>query len=176
MKDSLNEFVFSNKYKIRKLCLDDVKMIYDLCKDNKSYYQYCPPFVTFESIKEDLEALPPGVAMDQKYFVGYFDNEELVAIMDLIFAYPQKDIVFIGLFMLNKEKQGKGIGSVIIDDLKICLNEQGYMAIHLAWIKGNLQAEHFWLKNGFYALEERNSLDGHLVIYGECILKKKLSF
>ena len=148
-------------------------MIYDLCKDNVLYYRYCPPFVSFESIKEDLEALPPGKVSGQKYFVGYFDNDKLVAIMDLIDAYPKKEIVFIGLFMIDKKYQGKGVGSLIIDDLKAYLKKTGYMAIRLAWIKGNPQAEHFWLKNGFCPLEERKSLDGHLVIYGEYRLKKE---
>ena len=40
--------------------------------------------------------------------------------MDLIVKYPNKDTVFIGFFMVDKEHCGQGIGSKIIED---CLKE-----------------------------------------------------
>ena len=30
----------------------------------------------------------------------------------------------------------------------------GFRTIRLAWVKGNPQAEHFWIKNGFESLKE----------------------
>lgn len=39
----------------------------------------------------------------------------LVAIMDLIIAYPDANTAFIGLFMMDSDYQGKGIGSLIIN-------------------------------------------------------------
>ena len=35
--------------------------------------------------------------------------------MDLIIAYPDANMAFIGLFMMDSDYQGKGIGSLIIN-------------------------------------------------------------
>lgn len=37
--------------------------------------------------------------------MGFFDNEILVAVMDLILSYPVEDTAFIGLFIMNVEYQ-----------------------------------------------------------------------
>ena len=48
---------FSNHYQVRKLTDNDLDVIYQLCIKNTLYYQYCPPLVTIESIKEDMKNL-----------------------------------------------------------------------------------------------------------------------
>ena len=74
----------SKTFYVRKLDKDDIEMIYDLSYKNHIYYQYHPPFVTRESILDDMKALPPGKSYDDKYYIGFFENDSLVAIMDLI--------------------------------------------------------------------------------------------
>lgn len=61
-------------------------------------------------------ALPPNVSIENKYYIGFFKNEKLIAIMALILQYPNVDTAFIGLFMMDEHEQGKGIGSKIISD------------------------------------------------------------
>lgn len=36
----------------------DVEKIYELYRKNTLYYEYCPPFVTENSIRQDMQALP----------------------------------------------------------------------------------------------------------------------
>lgn len=67
----------SKTYYVRKLDKNDVEMIYDMSCKNHIFYQYHPPFVTRESILEDMEALPPGKGYDDKFYVGFFENESL---------------------------------------------------------------------------------------------------
>ena len=43
---------------MRILDRNDVDLIYAMSCENKIYYQYHPPFVTKESILEDMKALP----------------------------------------------------------------------------------------------------------------------
>lgn len=69
--------------------------------------------------------------------------------------------------MINKSVHNKGIGSKIIYDLEKYLKASNYSSIRLAWAKGNPQAEHFWIKNGFLALEEILSTDAKKVILAE---------
>ena len=74
----------SQRYDVRKLNFDDVEMIYTFCKRNTQYYEYCGKEITIELIENDLEITPPGIPDEQKYYIGFFDNNKLVAIMDLI--------------------------------------------------------------------------------------------
>lgn len=158
---------FSKKYETKKLSCEDVNEIYDLCLTNPLYYDYCPPAATKESILEDLSALPPNVTMEDKYFVGFFEKERMVAVMDLIDGYPEEKIVFIGFFMTDASVQNKGLGSAIISEVIDYLKSMYYLAIQLAWVKGNPQAEHFWLKNGFLAIKETSSTAADHVILAE---------
>lgn len=43
-----------------------------------------------------LVSLPPKVKIDDKYFVGYFESDKLIAVMDLIDGYPDKKTALLG--------------------------------------------------------------------------------
>ena len=144
----------SKTFYVRKLDKDDIEMIYDLSYKNHIYYQYHPPFVTRESILDDMKALPPGKSYDDKYYIGFFENDSLVAIMDLILDYPTKGIAFIGLFMTNIQYQHKGIGSNIISEITMSLKSLGYRKIRIGVDKGNPQSYSFWSKNNFNVVSE----------------------
>lgn len=150
----MDELLFSKKYNVRKLQKNDIDQIYDLCSKNHLYYQYCPPYVTRKSIELDMSALPDNVDFKDKYYVGYFKNGKLIAILDLIDGYPKKDIVFIGFFMVDSTIQKSGIGSAIVNELIDYLTTLEYKEVRLGWINGNPQAEHFWIKNGFCPIKE----------------------
>ena len=96
----------SNKYDIRFLTDADIDMIYGLAVGNPLFYRFCPPFVTKESIADDMRALPPNKSHEDKYYIGFFNRTKLVAIMDLIVGFPNPSTAFIGLFMVDKSEQG----------------------------------------------------------------------
>ena len=158
---------FSNTYDVRRLEEADVLMVYELCQANKMYYQYCPPFVTEQSILDDMNALPPGKAMDDKYYIGFLEDNKLVAVMDLINAFPDEETVFIGFFMTDTSEQNKGVGSNIITDVANYLREAGTRYIRLAWVEGNPQAEAFWKKNGFSETGITQDTDDYTVVLAE---------
>ena len=124
----------SKTFYVRKLDKDDVELIYNLSCKNPIFYKYHPPFVTRESIFEDMKALPQGKSYDDKFYVGFFENKSLVAMMDLILDYPEKDIAFIGLFMTNIQYQHKGISSKIISEIVMYLKSLGYNAFPFCWL------------------------------------------
>lgn len=150
----MDELLFSKKYDVRKLHKNDINQLYDLCSKNHLYYQYCPPYVTRKSIESDMSALPDNVDFKDKYYVGYFRAEKLIAVLDLIDGYPEKDIVFIGFFMVDSTIQKSGMGSAIVKELIDYLTTLEYEEVRLGWINGNPQAEHFWIKNGFCPIKE----------------------
>lgn len=145
----------SNTFDVRRLRPEDTDFIYDLSRKNEIYYQFHPPFVTKESIREDMRALPPGKNYDDKYYVGFFEKETLAAILDLILDYPAKGVAFIGLFMMDAAYQNRNLGSKIISECAEYLKALGFQKIRLGVDKGNPQSSAFWKKNGFLAVEER---------------------
>ena len=136
----MDELLFSKKYYVRKLQKNDIDQIYDLCSKNYLYYQYRPPYVTRKSIESDMVALPDNVDFKDKYYVGYFKNEKLIAVLDLIDGYPKKDILFIGFFMMDISIQKNWVGSAIVNELIDYLTTLKHKEVRLGWINGNLQA------------------------------------
>ena len=54
---------------------------------NPLYFQYCPPMATHKSILDDMKALPPRTTYDDKYYMGFYEGDSLVAVMDLILRF-----------------------------------------------------------------------------------------
>ena len=110
--------------------------------------------VTRGSILEDMDALPPGKPLNDKYYIGFFKRDKLIAVMDLIMDYPKKNTAFIGLFMMDVNYQNKGVGSKVIGEVLSYLKSANCENIRLGVDKGNPQSNSFWNKNGFVAVGE----------------------
>lgn len=150
-------------YDVRKIKEKDVISVFQLCNKNPQYYQYCPPTVNIDGIKADLKELPPGKTIEDKYYVGFYDNNELVAVMDLILGYPNEITAFIGFFMMNAELQGKSIGSKIIKEVCEYLRND-FSFIRLGYVKGNRQSENFWVKNLFEFTGDESKTDSYDIV------------
>jgi len=156
----------SRHYTIRKMEDSDADSILNLCKENTLYYQYCQAEPTREQVLNDLHITPPGIGLQDKYYIGFYLEEKLVALMDLIDGYPETDIAFIGFFMMNQDFQGQGIGTAIIQETAAYLKTTGKTAIRLAIDKDNPQSAHFWKKNGFRVIREADR-DGWTALVAE---------
>lgn len=155
---------FSNRYYVRKLHHDDVEMIYNFCKSNTQYYEYCGKETSIELIERDLEITPPGFPIEQKYYIGFFESDKLVAVMDLEDGYPDEDYAYIGFFMMNQELQGNGIGTQIISEVFEYLRELGFQKCMLGIDKDNPQSNHFWKKNGFEVVRDVVQEEGTILV------------
>ena len=144
----------SKRYSIRRMDDSDADSILELCKGNEQYYLYCQARPSREQILNDLHITPPGIDPSAKYYIGFYQGNTLVAVMDLIDGYPGPDTAFIGFFMMRKEFQGNQVGSTIIQETAAYLKTLGMTSIQLGIDKGNPQSTHFWKKNGFVVKEE----------------------
>ena len=86
----------SSSYDIRRLDDSDVDSILSFCQKNTQYYEYCEAEPTREQVINDLHMTPPGIGLSEKYYIGFYQKETLVAVMDLIDGYPEPDSAFIG--------------------------------------------------------------------------------
>ena len=150
----LNVALFSRHYAVHRLDDADVDAILELCRGNTQFYEYCEAEPTREQVLNDLHITPPGMDASSKYFVGFFRNGTLMAVMDLIDGYPEQETGYIGFFMMDRAYQGCGLGSAIIDEVTEYLHLIGKKRVRLAIDKENPQSTHFWRKNGFKVIRE----------------------
>ena len=156
--------LLSSVYHVKQIEEADIQKVYDLCKSNPLYYQHCPPFVTVDNIKEDLMALPKGKTLEDKYYVGFYSDTTLVAVMDIISGYPNAETAFIGFFMMNQQIQGKGVGTAIITEACQYFKKAGYSFARLGFAKGNPQSEAFWTKNHFEKTGMEVKAEGYVIV------------
>ena len=139
----------SRSYCVVRFAESDAEKVFSLYQTNPQYFAAMGDIPTFDGAKADLIALPPKKSSEDQYYVGFYDGEELIALMDLILAFPNEQTAFIGLFMVHARRQGRGVGSNIIADALACLRSLGFCACRLGYVKTNEQSKSFWLKNGF---------------------------
>ena len=165
----INISMLSGRFSVRRMDDSDADALLLFCRENVLYYQYCKAEPSREQILNDLHITPPGVGPDDKYYVGFFRDGELAAVMDYIDGYPAPDKGFIGFFMMNAALQGKQIGSGIIRDVCAYLKRTGKTAVRLAMAEDNPQAGHFWKKNGFVVIGQA-AMEGWTALVAEKLL------
>ena len=117
---------------------------------------------SLESLANDLVECPPGKELSDKYFLGFWDKERLVAILDLIYGYSTAEIAYIGLFMVYSRLAGQGLGSKIIAELLSQLATY-FKKVRLGYVESNSQSSHFWSKVGFCPTDEVKGLAGKTI-------------
>ena len=73
----------------------DIEKIYAMASQNTLFYQYHPPFVTWQSILNDMSALPPGKTMADKFYIGFFNGAALAAVVDMIRSGQKTVMLFV---------------------------------------------------------------------------------
>ena len=136
-------------FEVRELTAADVPEMLRLAQGNPLYYEYMRIAPNAENIEETLTALPPRRSMADKHFIGWFEGDRLIAMMDLIARHPQEDMAFIGWFMVEAERQGVGLGRRIVGDVLLMLRSCGVREVRLGRVEGNPQSERFWRACGF---------------------------
>lgn len=154
----------STQYHVRPMHDADADAILAFCLQNDQYYRYCGKQPSRELILHDLRITPPNTSADAKYYVGLYDGEILVAILDLIDGYPDSETAFIGFFMMNRQLQGRQIGTSVIQELCLYLKETGLKRVLLGIDKDNPQSNAFWAKNGFSVIREVEQEEGAILV------------
>ena len=151
-------------YKVKRFRDENIDEIFSFCMSNPMYYEICGSTLTHDNIRSDLKLVPEGVDIKDKYYIGLYDDDRLICIIDFVDNYPEKGYIFIGFFMVDGLIGNKGIGSNIIDQLVDSFKKMGYKSIRLAYDRENPQSSHFWKKNGFVKIGEKKHEYGNMII------------
>jgi len=139
----------SHRFRVVRLDERDAADVFALYQTNPQYFETMQEYPSPDSVKADLTVLPPKKTADDKFYLGFYEGESLIAVLDLILAFPDEQTAFVGLFMVDHSLQGKGIGSLIIAQALDYLKSLGFSSCRLGYVKTNPQSKAFWEKNGF---------------------------
>ncbi|MGV3078970.1 GNAT family N-acetyltransferase [Streptococcus sp. 32226D021BW] len=160
---------FSTQYQVQKLTEVDLEQVLALYQTNPLYFEHFPPLPSLESLANDLVDCPPGKSLSDKYFLGFWEHNRLVAILDLIDGYPTAEIAYIGLFMIDANLSGQGLGSRIMAELLPQLATR-FKKVRLGYVESNPQSSYFWSKVGFCPTGEVKEIAGKTIVLAEYAL------
>ncbi|MHC9537012.1 GNAT family N-acetyltransferase [Dellaglioa sp. BT-FLS60] len=110
--------IFSAPYSVRELTEKDTPQLLALEESQATYLQLQGKnALTTTEIKSDLTALPLSVKSDQKWSLGFFKEDKLIAMIDFLTDYPQVQTIWIGLFLVSKSAEGQGIATHLLKAL-----------------------------------------------------------
>lgn len=161
----------SGEFTVRGLTTTDVPEMLRVARSNPLFYRYMRPDPDETNLAADLTALPPRRTLADKHIFGWFEGDRLVAIMDLIARHPSEAHAFIGWFMLDADRQGKGLGRRLVGHVLEMLRGEGVQDVRLGRVLGNLQSEAFWRACGFEDTELSYAQDAYHVAVMKKLLK-----
>ena len=165
-------------YRVARLTIEDapdVQSLYESCSDYHLAHEGTPTRGT--AGREELESLPPGRSMEDKFPFGIYAPEgELLAYLELFRNYPTEPEWWLGLLMLDPKMRGRGLGTQIFRVASRWAAKNGAGAIQLAVLEGDPAAQRFWARHGFEfvrrrAYESQSQKKNHTVI----VLRRPLS-
>ena len=137
---------------------DEVGAVQELIESDPGYTEritgYPPGAADAQSL---LMMRPDGLAEEQKVVLGFFEDQELIAVVDLLRGYPNERTAFIGLLEVHKKHQGRGAGAAAYRAVERYVEQTWpeIMTLRLAVVDTNAeQAKGFWEKQGFEATGE----------------------
>jgi len=143
---------------------NNYEYILDLYKGNEEFAKLSNNYpVTMESVKKDIEDIPPFTDNTHKHFISIYNvQNELVAVMDIINGYSfqdknNKNAIWIGLLEIDINMHNKGLGSLIINALFDVCKKNSKTIVQLGVIKENINALDFWNNIGFEVFREGNN-------------------
>ncbi|MCR4962412.1 MAG: GNAT family N-acetyltransferase [Firmicutes bacterium] len=153
-KNSMDIQVLSSEFDVRPLTEADISDVYWLSRNNRRYYLDLKSRPSVKELTDVITDVPQEAGAGSKYFVGFYEQDDLIAVIDLITGYPEADDVFIGWFMVDAQKQNQGIGSQIMADVRASMKALGYDLLSLKCLKENDHAVSFWTGVGFVKTDE----------------------
>lgn len=147
------------KWEIRPVEEEDLDEVLALQKGNQDFFDtiHSGEFGRTE-LEESISELPPNTRPEQKHYLGLWHREELQAVLEYVEGYPEEGTLWIGFFMVDKERQRSGVGRTLIRAFEAAARRQE-KDIQLGCNVENEKGRAFWEAMGFTPLREACQLD-----------------
>lgn len=137
----------NSTYRFERLTCANQEAACAIYQQNLAYFSLTKEVPTLATVIADSHARPPQVAKEQKYFGLVWDEEQPVAVIDLLTGYPEATSSYLGLLLVAKHRQAHG--RRILIELEEWLYSQGFRQMALGVLEQNLEALAFWTAQGF---------------------------
>ncbi len=128
--------------------------LFQLEESNAHYFAYEQDHpLTYEEAIEDIMKMPPELSPQQKQVFGLYRDGRMLAVADWAEGYPEADIVWIGLFMVDAGCARQGIGREVIETFCRAARENQFKKIRLGCIAENVEGLAFWQAMGFVPID-----------------------
>src|SRR5882757_3671504 len=95
---------------------------------------------------------PDGLPEDAKVVLGVWEEDQLVAVVDLLRGYPNDHTAFVGLLEVHGAHQGRGVGAAAYRMVEryVGTSFPEVRTLRLAVVDSNAErAAGFWIRQGF---------------------------
>lgn len=149
-KRSTAQLFSLENYGVRLLTPDDKKILQDLFKRCEDFHILSngEPLEGHEA-EEALVDRPPKQPLHDMYKIGLFSSENLIGFFDVARDYPEQNIWYLGLYLVDAKLRGQGIGHKVLVGLERWMREQGAKQVLLSVLEENQAALRFWQREGF---------------------------
>jgi uncharacterized protein len=98
-----------------------------------------------------LMLVPEGSSPGDKAPFAVWADDELVGILDLLLRYPDEETAYIGLLLIDRARQGQGIGTAAYQALErdVLPRWPWVRRLRLSVVRSNDQVLGFWRRMGF---------------------------
>lgn len=111
--------------------------------------------------------------LQDKLCYGIFEENNLIAFVDLLKSYPSPQTLTIGYLLIHPNYQSIGLGANILFSIKQWANAKGFKTLRVIVQEKNPRALAFWERNNFIITEklmEELHTKGKLINILECEL------
>ncbi len=157
-------------YTVRWLTKEDLPALQDLLVRGTDFFEMIEGEPTAANAAEKVSTDgPPGWGLEGKFLFGAFDSKGVMAaVIEGFRGYPEQDVYWIGLFLLDPACRKRGVGGGLINSFFTWARNEGASQIGLGVQENNTNAFAFWQHMGFTVLditEPRKIKDKELRIY-----------
>jgi ribosomal protein S18 acetylase RimI-like enzyme len=95
--------------------------------------------------------VPEGKSPDDKVVFGVWVDGELVGVLDVLLRYPDQKTVYLGLLLLDRRLQGRGIGAAacVALEREVLARWPWARRLRLSVVRTNDRVLGFWRRMGF---------------------------
>lgn len=145
---------------VRQLTHADDELIYRFQAQHPAYFdRFLDHPVTKKEAIQDLDDLPVNAHPEQKAYLGVFEHDQLVLLVDLTLDYPLPSLVWLGLWLPAQQLSDQQVARYY-QSLVQTLRAAGAVQLQLSVYMGDRQAPAFWQAQGLTAVQTATAMQG----------------
>lgn len=141
------------EYSIEQITTKNYMKFLEVFYTNEEYYNLTEGRNATESdCIETIDYCPMDFNRKNVFCIGFSVRNVAVGVVSYLEGYPEKNILWIGLLLINETFKRKGIGSEIINAMILAAKITSFDTIRLSVQGNNISGVKFWGNQGFVVI------------------------